>query len=186
MAQQALEKQHTRVLRGVQAGGDGSEIPIEVYQSAPDKLEMIVKTPKNGDFATVFDGSAGWSQMQRGGTGVMGDQLELLKRAANFYGPLKLADLYPKMRVVGRDKIGDHSAFVVISQPTEHISTRMLFDTDSGLLLRIINSIDTPIARIPQQTDFEDYQHSCLSAVSDSGATPKTVGRAGKTAIAPK
>ncbi|MDX6711900.1 MAG: photosynthetic reaction center cytochrome c subunit [Blastocatellia bacterium] len=156
--QAALEKQKTRVIKGVQVAGDGSSIPVEVYQSAPDKYELIVKTPRNGDFITVFDGTGGWFQSQRGQDAVLGDQLDLLKRAANFYAPLKLAELYPRMRVVGRDKIGDHMAYVVVSQPSEHISTRMYFDTESGLLLRVVNSVDTPIARIPQQTDFEDYR----------------------------
>jgi hypothetical protein len=156
--QAALEKQKTRVIKGVQVGNDGTNIPIELYQSAPDKYELIVKTPRNGDFVTVFDGTGGWFQSQRGQDAVLGDQLDLLKRAASFYAPLKLAELYPRMRVVGSDKIGDHKAYVVISQPSEHISTRMFFDAETGLLLRVVNLVDTPIARIPQQTDFEDYR----------------------------
>jgi hypothetical protein len=156
--QAAIEGQKSRVLKGVQTGSNGASVPIEIYETAPNKYAAVVKNPKGGDFRTTFDGTTGWLDGPRGRQDLTGDDLEMLKRAASFYSFLKMPELYPKMRVAGQDKIGDRTVYVVMSQPSERLSARLYFDTQTGLLLRVLNLSDTMIGRIPQQTDYEDYR----------------------------
>jgi photosynthetic reaction center cytochrome c subunit len=156
--QAALEKQKTRVLTGVQVTSEGTSIPFEMYQAGPDKIAAVLKAPGGGGMSTVFNGTTGYSLSPRGASEITGDQLEILKRTASLYAPAHIAELYPKIRIAGRDKIGDRPVIVAISPISEHVQTRLYFDAENGLLLRVLNLIDTPIARIPQQTDYEDYR----------------------------
>jgi hypothetical protein len=56
------------------------------------------------------------------------------------------------MRMVS-EKIGDRNAWVVTTA-----KARYWFDADSGLLLRRVLYVDSPIGRIPQQADVDDYR----------------------------
>ena len=156
--QSAIEKQKTRVLRGTQTGANGASSPVEIYQAAPDKFLAVMHGSGASDFTTGYDGSAGWMQGPRGKQEMSGDQLEIFRRAVAFSLPLRITDLYPKMRLMGQDKIGDRPVFIVGSQLSDRLQARLYFDVETGLLLRVVTLNDTIIGRIPQQTDYEDYR----------------------------
>jgi photosynthetic reaction center cytochrome c subunit len=156
--QAAVEKQKTRVLTGVQVTSEGTSVPFEMYQAGPDKIAAVLKAPGGGGMSTIYNGTTAYSLSPRGAGEISGDQLEILKRTASLYAPAHMAELYPKLRIAGRDKIGDRPVIVAVSPISEHVQTRLYFDAENGLLLRVLNFVDTPIARIPQQTDYEDYR----------------------------
>jgi hypothetical protein len=156
--QSAIEKQKTRVLKGTQTGANGASSPVEIYQAAPDKFLAVMHGSGAGDFTTGYDGTAGWMQGPRGKQEMSGDQLELFRRAAAFSLPLRITDLYPKLRLMGQDKIGDRPVYIVGSQLSDKLQARLYFDVETGLLLRVVTLNDTIIGRIPQQTDYEDYR----------------------------
>jgi hypothetical protein len=156
--QAAIERQKTRVLKGSQTGANGTSSPVEIYQAAPDKYLAVMHASGDGDFTTGFDGAVGWVQGPRGKQEMSGDQLEIFRRAAVFALPLGINDLYPKMRLMGQDKVGDRPVYIVGSQLSDRMQARLYFDVETGLLLRVVTFNDTAIGRIPQQTDYEDYR----------------------------
>jgi hypothetical protein len=156
--QVAIEKQKTRVLKGTQTGANGASSPVEIYQAAPDKYLAVMHATGGGDSTTGYDGAAGWMQGPRGKQEMSGEQLEIFRRAAAFSLPLRITDLYPKMRLMGQDKVGDRAVYIVGSQLSDRMQARLYFDVETGLLLRVVTLNDTIIGRIPQQTDYEDYR----------------------------
>ena len=154
----AFEKLHSREMKGVQIVAGGTEIPIEGYQEAPNKIVMIGTVPNLGVNITGYNGTVGWTKNARGQRELSGALLEQVKRSADFYGNLRLKETHPDLRVVGRSKIGDHEVYVLQSKVSDTRTERFYFDAQTGLLLRIQSITQTLLARIPDQTDFEDYR----------------------------
>ena len=154
----AFTKLKNRVWKGTQITSDGTSIPLEIYQAAPNKYLTVLMTPRMGTFMTGFDSSTAWIANPRGARTLSGSQLEQAKRAADFFGDLHLQELYPQMTVIGKEKIGEHEVYVIASPVSDKRVEKLYFDTQTGLLLRILALNETMIAWLPEQTDFEDYR----------------------------
>ena len=154
----AFDKLSTRVATGKQVIWNGTEFPFETYQKAPNKsLEMTTRT--GGVVVNVgFDGTAAWLLGPRGLRELAGFQLAQTKRDADFYGDLHLREYYPDMAVAGREKVGERDAYVIVSRVSEKRIERLYFDAQTGLLLRVAATTETPLARLPEETVFEDYR----------------------------
>jgi hypothetical protein len=153
----ALKKLKSRVMKGMQTGADGNSLPFETYQVAPDKLYTVL-TSKQGPMMTGYNGTIGWQKGPRGQRQMSGAQLEGMRQAADFYSDFKLKEIYPNLTVAGREKVGDREAIVLVSKPSVSRTHKLYFDSQTGLLVRILNILNTMIAPIPSQLDFEDYR----------------------------
>jgi Photosynthetic reaction centre cytochrome C subunit len=153
----AIEKLKTRHMKGIQVSWDNKVFPLEIYQIAPDKSLTLTTLPR-GIGAQGFNGTVGWVKNPRGQRELSGAELDEIKRGAEFYETLRLKDLYPNMKVVGKEKIGGREAFVVESVLNPNRTDRLFFDTQTGLLVRTLKLTQTLIGRIPEQIDFEDYR----------------------------
>lgn len=155
----AFEKLKSRVMKGTQtSNGDGMALPLEVDQVAPNKLAVIITPPKGAPVLTGYNGTTGWMKNPRGQREITGGPLSQLKRSADFLGYFMLKEMYPGMVVMGREKVGEREAYVVASQITDNRMEKLYFDTETGLLLRILAITQTQLAPLPEQTDFEDYR----------------------------
>jgi hypothetical protein len=154
----AFEKLNTRVMKGTHTLPDGTALPVETYQATPNKL-VSVMTTKNGAVMNGYNGTTGWSKNPRGQRELSGAQLEQMRRAADFYADVKPRESFPNLTFIGRDKIGDRDVYVLESKATGNSSIEKLyFDTQTGLLLRILSITQSLLAPLPAQTDFEDYR----------------------------
>jgi hypothetical protein len=153
----ALRKLTSRVMKGTQTSADGTSIPVETYQAAPDKLYSVM-TGKQGAMMSGYNGTVGWQKGPRGQRQMSGAQLDAIKQSADFYGDLKIKEYYPNLTIVGREKIGDREAYVLVSKPSPNRTQKLYFDTQTGLLVRILSLLHTMIATVPSQLDFEDYR----------------------------
>ena len=61
-------------------------------------------------------------------------------------------------RVFGKETIDGHETWAVGSQLDEHTRQRVWFDANTGLAVRRLITVDSPVGRIPTQTDFDDYR----------------------------
>ena len=154
----AYRKIHSRSMKGMQVVSDGTQIPFETYEAAPDKLVTIMTTPRQGVMMNGYNGKVGWAKNQRGQRELTGAQLAAIKRSADFYGDIKLKEQYPGLEVVDREKAGDRDAIVLASQASPTRIEKLYFDAQTGLLIRFQTLIQTPIGAVPDQFDFEDYR----------------------------
>jgi hypothetical protein len=153
----AFEKLNTRLMKGTQTLPDGTSLPVETYQAAPNKLVSVVTT-KNGAVMNGYNGTVGWSKNPRGQRELSGTQLAQMKRAADFYADVKPKETFPNLTFLGREKIGEREAYVLESKVSDGSIEKLYFDTQTGLLLRILSVTQTLLAPLPSQIDFEDYK----------------------------
>jgi photosynthetic reaction center cytochrome c subunit len=146
---------------GTYAGGDGAgeAVTIDVMQEAPNKRWMSL-AGKNESFTEGTDGADFWNQDAKGQVhDVQGIQFTELKREADMTWLLDIRKNFSQLRAVGTDQIGDHKAYVVIGVPAGGgPRERLLFDADSGLLLRYAFVAPSPLGNNPIQADFSDYR----------------------------
>ena len=155
--QAAIDKIKSRVMKGSVATANGLTGTYEIDQTAPDKGYESFVTPR-GTMERAVNGAAGWEKDPQGVRELSGQQLSDLKLSMQLFRNLKLKEQYSRMRVAGKEKIGDREVYVLNATTTDNKRERLYFDAESGLLLRRITYTQTMIGVIPEQTDFEDYR----------------------------
>jgi CubicO group peptidase (beta-lactamase class C family) len=129
---------------------------IEHEAMTPNRMKVTLRAQtKNGerfDLLTVFDGAAGWviNQANAGHREVSGDELASMRRNAEFYRGIHLRELYPKVTLKGKERVGKRNAYVVEAIPKEGNPEKWYFNTQTGLLIRIDDTYD--------DTYFDDYR----------------------------
>jgi hypothetical protein len=149
-------KWESRTERGTREDSGGKSAPISI-QETTDKWHVVGETPA-GKMDQVVTGTSGWARNEKTG-------LQPLKPAdvgrfhdlAAAYVPTPPAAIPADARVVAKEKVGEHEAYVVVAR-TGGARQRFYFDTASGLLVRRVIVIDSPVGLIPQQTDFDDWR----------------------------
>lgn len=156
----AIEKITSRVAKGTLSGFGGHQFPIEVYSKAPDKRVSVMHLP-NGESLTGYDGRQGWlGGGDRPPREVTGGELELMKLDADFYFPARLKQNFSQLRLARPEKVGDAEAWVLMGIKPGQPPVKLYFDKQSGLLVRMVEYIDTPVGRNPTQIDYADYRDS--------------------------
>ena len=154
----ALNKINTRIAKGSRIGADGVLVPEEVYQKAPDKLLTITSYPQVV-FSNGYNGVAAGGHSSRDGATPLPDQLVVqIKRDAVFNKELKTEQLYSSLTVLGKISVRDMDAYVVEAKPADGPIEKLFFDVETGLLVRRYTESDTPLGKLPLQTDYEDYR----------------------------
>jgi outer membrane lipoprotein-sorting protein len=142
-----------------EGGGPGESVTVEILQEAPDKRWMSI-TGQPESFNEGTDGTDFWSQDPQGQVhDAQGTQYMDLKRAADMTWLLNISENFSQLRYVGADQVGDHKVYVVIGVPADGgPRERLLFDADSGLLLRYVYAAPSPLGNNPMEVDFSDYR----------------------------
>lgn len=155
--QQGLHKFSSRVEKGTLTGF-GPPAPVEVFAKAPDARVTVVHMQR-GETVTAYNGQSGWMSGMGPARPITGGELDNEKRNADFYFAADIAKNFQQVNV-GRqmDKVGDHDAYVLIARNPDHAPVRFYFDKDSGLLLREMRFVETPLGRNPSQVDYADYR----------------------------
>ena len=162
--EQAIRKVTTRVITGTQylPTTPGGVVPvpatIERDQKTPNMLVNIYHAPTYM-ISDGFDGANVWSQDMRGRVteSLHSDQVRA-KRDADFYLPLDLKQQYAKMEVESIDRVNGRDAYVVVGSLQGELPDRLYFDTETGLLLRKLTLLPSPVGEYPFEVDYGDYR----------------------------
>ena len=152
----ALLKVTSRVEKG-QLTANGHQLPIEVYEKAPDMRLSVMHLP-NGESITAFDGKQGWLS-SNGHSRLMSDaenQSERIDADLHFAADIK--SMYKKFMVRAGEKIDGHDTYLVLGQNEGQPPLRLYFDQQSGLLLRQVRYSETALGLNPAQIDYTDYR----------------------------
>jgi len=155
---EALQKITSRVEKG-SATFAGQHIPVDIYAKAPDK-RVSVMHQKDGDSLTIFDGHQGWLSVPNRVHPMSASENAAAHIDADFYLPVHVKSLYEKYRVEPGDKIDGRETYLVVGHQEGLPPLRLYFDTQSGLLLRLIRYADSPLGLNPTQIDYADYRDS--------------------------
>jgi hypothetical protein len=120
---------------------------------AGDRVRLDAQLPDGSQLTRVFDARGGWIRDKDGVRDLTSQQFDALRQSSHPFEPFHTSSIGRDARVTDSEKIGALTAWVVT---TAH--ARYWFDAGSGLLLRRVTYVDSPIGRIPQRTDFDDYR----------------------------
>lgn len=156
----AIEKQTSRVSKGsFEIPAVGATGTAEIYEKAPNKNAAIITIPGFGVVQEGFDGKTAWAQdPQSGLREKAGAELAAAKLDGEFHKPIKIKQLYPKIVVKGKDKVGDRDVYVVEATPAEGSAETWYFDAQSGLILRQDAERESPQGKQAVQSFLEDYK----------------------------
>lgn len=132
---------------------------VMLHEKAPNR-SLATVVINGAAFRKGYDGTAGWTDDPKNGLrDETGAELAETRRDADFYHSLDLRKLYPKMMVTGKEKIGDRDAYVIEAAiPEGGAPTRMYFDTESGLLLRVVSENHDADGVTQYSEDYDDYR----------------------------
>ena len=72
--------------------------------------------------------------------------------------PVHFKQLFSELRTGKPEKIGDHDVYVVSGLNAGQPAAKFYFDEHTGLLLRLLRYVDSPLGRNPTQIDYADYR----------------------------
>jgi zinc protease len=157
-----IEKIKSRVSKGTfeipsLAGVKGT---LEIYEKAPNKEVAFLNIPGVGMEAEGYDGNVAWELEPDSGVVHEKKGLELAsaKREAEFYGDLKLKELYSSMKLKGVEKVGAREAYLIEAVPAAGSPDLYYFDTETGLLLRKDSVEEGDEGKHTVQEFYDDYR----------------------------
>ncbi len=152
----ALHKITSRVEKGTIKFGEGQS-SVEIYAKAPGKRLSVMHTPR-GESLTGFDGQAGWLTGFGPPRDMTGGDIDVARIDSDMYLPVEAKKVFTQFRVRPPEKVGDRDAYLVFGLRQGHPPVRLYFDEQSGLLVRMVQYVETPLGRNPVQIDFADYR----------------------------
>ncbi len=155
---EAVEKITSRVEKASLSVPGGPEVPIDIFAKAPDKRISMMHM-RDGDSITAFDGHHGWlSNPGRPARPMTEQESNVAGLDAQLHFAADVKQLFTSFLVRPAEKIGDHDVYLVQATKEGRPPVRLYFDTESGLLVRMIRYAETPLGRNPSQVDFADYR----------------------------
>lgn len=155
----ALQKVTSRSEKG-SADLSGKQVPIDIYAQAPDKRISIMHVP-NGDSITAFNGTIGWLSVPGRPTQWMGSgEMDGARLDADLLLPLRMKQIFADLRLMAPEKIDGHDVNVLQGLREGKPPVNFYLDQQSGLLVRLVRYVETPVGRNPVQIDYADYRDS--------------------------
>jgi len=155
----ALKKVTSRVVKGtVSATAFGDQrMSVDIYAKAPDKRVSVMHL-KDGESVTAYNGKVGWLSVP-GRVHMMNAQEAFgAKMDADFAFPANVKGLYTKWETKPGEKIDGQETWLVISEKEGEPPLRLYLDQKTGLLLRLVRYVDSPLGYNPTQIDYADYR----------------------------
>jgi hypothetical protein len=133
----------------------------EIYATAAPLRRSVVIHTSNGDNTTTFDGANAWYAAPLRPVDVLalaGQELAGAKIDAMLMFPAQIRNIAPRWRVGTATTIDDQDVDVVQGNTADGIMVSLFFDQKTGLLTRSVRYTDSPVGKIPVQTDYSDYR----------------------------
>jgi len=157
-----LNKLTSYVAKGTSVGygPEGTERAVEIFAKAPGQRTTIIHT-QNGDNITVIDGTNGWAAVPLKPlpvTQLTAGALEGAKFEAALAFARNIKAGLTRWRVGFSSTIDDKDVDVIQGSGPDGLLVTMYFDSQSGLLTRMLRFANSPVGRTPTQIDYSDYR----------------------------
>ena len=141
-------------------GPDSEPSPLEIFAKAPNQRTTIVRA-SGGDRTSAFDGRAGWLAAPHRPVpvlGLAGADLDGLRIDAELAFPSRIKQMATQWRTGLPTVIDDREVQVVQGTGSGGALLTLYFDAESGLLVRQVRYVASPVGRLPTQVDYADYR----------------------------
>jgi outer membrane lipoprotein-sorting protein len=150
----------TRYLKGIYQTEDASGFAaIEIFSKAPNKTLYKITFSNGVVIREVCDGKIAWIEDPAGGMHeITGAALESRIRQANFNDRADALLLAVTGHVLGTEKVGMHTAYVVEFTPQKKLTSKIYFDTESGFPLRTDDTLRLEGSDYRVENYLDDYR----------------------------
>lgn len=158
--EKALAKTERTIMTGTVEliGHNNISGPLEIYQAA-GKAYTVLELPGIGKIEEGFDGQVAWESNVLSGPRIKDkEELEATKRSSQVSVLADWKDFYKAAVTVGLEDVNGKPAWKVAMTPTEGGQEYMYFDRDSGLLVKLAQTLPSALGDIPVEMIFEEYR----------------------------
>jgi len=157
---QAVEKITSRVTKGTfEVTTMGMKGDLEIYVKAPNKILTIQNLSGVGEIRDGYDGKIAWSQNPMMGLREKsGPELAAVVRESDIHSSIKIRQIYSKLELKGKEKVGDRETYLVLATPAEGAPVKVYYDAQTGLIARTDVELETPQGKFQIQTTLDDYR----------------------------
>jgi len=152
----AIEAVLTRDEHGTLTSG-GTTAPVEILDKFPYRHALIRHSPKSEDF-TILNGRRGWFGTSASIHDLASSELDAREIAVDLHLPVVLDRVFPELLTEYPTKLGDRDTYVLSGGNPGKPAAKLLFDQETGLLMRIVEFIDSPLGLLETETDYDDYR----------------------------
>ena len=149
--------------KGTYLGFDDAEKrSLEILAKAPRQRTTITRSPA-GVSTTVLNGASGWiagldTERPMPLIAITGQELEGVQLEADLMFPARLKQALGKWRVGFPMTIDDREVQLVQGTTAGGGTVTLCFDSQSGLLVRLVRFTESPVGRLVTQVDYSDYR----------------------------
>src|SRR5277367_6486131 len=149
----------TRYLKGIYQTEDASGFAaIEIFSKAPNKTLYKITFSNGVAIREVCDGKAAWIEDPSGGMHeITGVALESRIRQSNFNDRADALLMAVSGKVLGSEKVGAHSTYVLEFSPQKKTTSKIYFDAESGFPVRTDDTIHREEGDYKVETYMDDY-----------------------------
>lgn len=158
--EKAIQHAQTAVMTGtVELIGHNISGPLQIYQDG-DKSYMEIELAGIGKIEEGFDGTVAWeSNVLQGPRIKEGAELEATKRSERISVLGNWKDYYKSATTEGSEDVNGKPAWKVNMAPKDgSASEHFFFDRDSGLLIKMTQTLPTQMGDIPVEMTMGDYR----------------------------
>jgi photosynthetic reaction center cytochrome c subunit len=153
----AVARISTRLQKGTLTVGT-AQFPVEVLTKRPANRVTTVRFP-NGESVTGFNAQVGWLITPGHGVHEMSAaEVDASQMDAYPQFAIDLRQIFRELRVQQQEKVDGRSTYVVSGIRENRPPVQLYFDQESGLLIRLLRYVDTPLGLNPAQIDYADYR----------------------------
>jgi outer membrane lipoprotein-sorting protein len=153
----ALKRVTSRIAKGTVTAFGDQKLAVDIYAKAPDKRVSVMHT-KDGESVTGYNGKVGWLSVP-GRVHMMNAQETFgAKMDADFAFPANVKGLYTKWETKPGERIDGRETWLVIGEKEGESPLRLYLDQKTGLLVRLVRYVDSPLGYNPTQFDYADYR----------------------------
>lgn len=151
------------VAKGTYLGFGGAEKgPVEIFARAPGQRTTIIHGVL-GNTTTTLDGRDGWIAAPPTDKPVplltlTGQELEGVRLEAELWFPARLKQTLGNWRVGVPIVLGEREAVQVQGTTASGGVATLCFDSETGLLLRMVRYAASPVGRLVTRIDYSDYR----------------------------
>jgi photosynthetic reaction center cytochrome c subunit len=147
----------TRVQKGTLTVGI-AQFPVEVLTKRPANRVTTVRFP-NGESVTGFNAQVGWLSTPGHGFHEMSSaEVDASRMDAYPQFAIDLSQTFRELRVQQQETVDGRPTYVVSGIREKSPPVQLYFDQESGLLIRLLRYVDTPLGLNPTQIDYADYR----------------------------
>ena len=157
---EAWMRSKSRRMKGLFQSEDSSTfVAIEVLQKLPNKSLTKLTLPNGVVIREVCDGKEVWIEDARGGYHQFAGPAQVfrLKQAA-LLANMTTFDEAANGKLIGVQKVGAHTTYVVEFAENKNLTSRLYFDQDTWLVARTEDVFTTADGPYTVRMDLEDYR----------------------------